>query len=219
MKSLKHPVFILCACIVLAVAALTAWLYPSVPPTIAVHWDIHGNVNGYGPRGFLFGEVLMMVAVLLLWLVLPGVSPQRFTVDTFTDTYWRIGLIVTGLLAFIQCMLLWAALSPAAPMERALAGGIAVFIGLLGNVMGKVRRNFWIGIRTPWTLGSERVWVATHRLAARTMVASAVLSLLGLFAGLPAAWCIGLPIAGILFPAVYSLWLYRRIEGGAARQG
>ncbi len=215
MKSLKHPVFILCACIVLAVAALTAGLYPSVPPTIAVHWDIHGNVNGYGPRGFLFGEVLMMAAVLLLWLVLPGVSPQRFTVDTFTDTYWRIGLIVTGLLAFIQCMLLWAALSPAAPMERALAGGIAVFIGLLGNVMGKVRRNFWIGIRTPWTLASDRVWYATHRMAAYTMVGSAALALAALLLGLPVWLGIALPIAGTLLPAAYSLLLYRRIEGHA----
>jgi uncharacterized membrane protein len=215
MKSLKHPVFILCACIVLAVAALTAWLYPSVPPTIAVHWDIHGNVNGYGPRGFLFGEVLMMAAMLLLWIVLPHLSPQRFTVDTFTDTYWRIGLIVTGLLAFIQCMLLWAALSPAAPMERWLAGGIAVFIGLLGNVMGKVRRNFWIGIRTPWTLASDRVWYATHRMAAYTMVGSAVLALAALLLGLPVWLCIVLPVAGTLLPAAYSLLLYRRIEGHA----
>jgi len=215
MKSLKHPVFILCACIVLAMAALTAFLYASVPPTIAVHWDIHGNVNGYGARGFLFGEVLMMAAVLLLWIVLPRVSPQRFTVDTFTDTYWRIGLIVTGLLAFIQCMLLWAALSPAAPMERWLAGGIAVFIGLLGNVMGKVRRNFWIGIRTPWTLASDRVWYATHRMAAYTMVGSAVLALAALLLGLPVWLCIVLPVGGTLLPAAYSLLLYRRIEGHA----
>jgi uncharacterized membrane protein len=90
---------------------------------------------------------------------------------------------------------------------------VAVFIGLLGNVMGKVRRNFWIGIRTPWTLASDRVWYATHRFAARTMVGSAALALAALLLGLPVWLCIGLPIAGTLLPAAYSLLLYRRIEG------
>lgn len=206
-------------CLLAAMAALTAWLYPQLPATIPLHWDLDGNVNGVGPRIFLVGHLGLMAAVLLLWALLPALSPRRFGVDTFATTYWHIGLIVVGMLAFFHVMLLWAALTQTAPVERFVAGGVAVFIGLLGNLMGKVRRNFWIGIRTPWTLASDRVWYATHRLAARTMVGSAVLSLLASAAGLPAALSIGLPIAGTLFPAAYSLLLYRRIEGGMAGQG
>lgn len=216
---MKNRILPACLLLILLCAALTALLYGRLPASVPIHWDIDGRVNGYGPRTMLIGHLGLMVLVVMLWTLMPALSPRRFQTKGFARTYWHIGLVVVGMLAFFQCTLLWGALSPTAPVERFVAAGVAVFIGLLGKLMGKVRRNFWIGIRTPWTLGSERVWVATHRLAARTMVASAVLSLLGLFAGLPAAWCIGLPIAGILFPAVYSLWLYRRIEGDAARQG
>jgi uncharacterized membrane protein len=97
-------------------------------------------------------------------------------------------------------------------MNRALFGGIAVFIGLLGNVMGKVRRNFWIGIRTPWTLASEKVWYSTHRFAGKTMVLGAILSLAGVVAGLPIGVCLALAIAGVLVPALYSLLVYKRLE-------
>jgi uncharacterized membrane protein len=103
------------------------------------------------------------------------------------------------------------------PMNRAMFGGLAVFIGLLGNVMGKVRRNFWIGIRTPWTLASERVWHSTHRFAAKTMVIGALLSLGGVFAGLPIPWCLALVMAGLLVPVLYSLVVYKRYPRGQCR--
>lgn len=213
---MKHRIVWLCIALVASMAVLTAFVYAALPATVAIHWDLHGNVNGVAPRAFLFCLVGLMAAVLLLWLWLPSLSPARFGVDSFFGTYWRVGLLVVRLLAFIHAMLLWGALSAAAPMQRALPAGVAVFIGLLGNVMGKLRRNFWVGIRTPWTLASERVWYATHRLAGKTMVGGALLSLAGSLAGLPLAWNIGVAIAGVLAPAAYSWWAYKRIEGHGA---
>jgi uncharacterized membrane protein len=153
-----------------------------------------------------------MIGFMLLWTVLPSLSPQRFKVEPFQPTYWFICLAVVAMLAYIQCVLLWAALAPAMAINRALVGGIAVFMALLGNVMGKVRRNFWIGIRTPWTLASERVWYATHRLAAKAMVATGLLSLAGVLVGLPMRLCIGLLVAGPVIPLIYSLLYYKRLE-------
>lgn len=213
---MKHRIVWLCIALVASMALLTAFVYAALPATVAIHWDLHGNVNGVVPRAFLFGHVALMAAVLLLWLWLPSLSPARFGVDGFFGTYWRVGLLVVGLLAFIHAMLLWGALSTAAPMQRALPAGIAVFIGLLGNVMGKLRRNFWVGIRTPWTLASERVWYTTHRLAGKTMVGGALLSLAGSLAGLPLGLTIGVAIAGVLAPALYSYRVYERIEGNGA---
>jgi uncharacterized membrane protein len=79
-------------------------------------------------------------------------------------------------------------------------------------VIGKVRRNFWLGIRTPWTLASERVWYATHRMAGKTMVGAGVLGLVALLVGLPEMLAIFLFIAGLLLPALYSLLYYKRLE-------
>ena len=66
--------------------------------------------------------------------------------------------------------------------------------------MGKVRRNFWVGIRTPWTLASEQVWYSTHRFAARTMVAGALLSLAATWMGLPLSFVSGWRLPARSFP-------------------
>jgi uncharacterized membrane protein len=209
---MRNRYLLWCALVVLATMAFTLALYAQLPARIPTHWNSQGQIDGYGPRHFVFLHTVFMVVFMLIWLALPSLSPNRFTVDTFNATYWHICLIVVALLGYIQCVLVWGAYSPAMPMNRALFGGIAVFIGLLGNVMGKVRRNFWIGIRTPWTLASEKVWYSTHRFAGKTMVLGAVLSLAGVVAGLPIGVCLALAIAGVLVPALYSLLVYKRLE-------
>jgi uncharacterized membrane protein len=213
---MKNRILQLCIALIVSMAAWTALVYAGLPALVAIHWDMAGTVNGVAPRAYLFGNIALMAAVLLLWCWLPALSPQRFGVGSFKGTYWRIGLLLLGMLAFIHAMLLWTALSPAAPASHMTAAGAAVFIGLLGNVMGKVKRNFWIGIRTPWTLASERVWYVTHRVAGKTMVGGAALALIGIFAGLPTPLCTAVAIAGVVAPALYSLIAYRRIEGGKA---
>lgn len=209
---MRNRYLLLCGLVVLATLAVTLALYSQLPARIPTHWNAQGEIDSYGPRYFVFWNTVFMVVVMLLWTVLPSLSPQRFTVDTFSATYWHICLIVVAMLGYIQCVLVWGAYSPAMSMNRALFGGLAVFIGLLGNVMGKVRRNFWIGIRTPWTLASEKVWYSTHRFAGKTMVLGAILSLAGVAAGLPISVCLTLVIAGVLVPAVYSLFVYKRLE-------
>jgi uncharacterized membrane protein len=209
---MKKRYWLMCALVVLATVAFTLALYPKLPATIPIHWDAAGKVNGYGPRSSVFLETVFMVMLMVLWPVLPSLSPKRFTVDTFDATYWHIGFVIVALLGYLQCVLVWAAYSPSMPMNRALFGGIAVSLGLLGNVMGKVRRNFWIGIRTPWTLASERVWYATHRFAAKSMVIGALLSLAGVFAGAPVWLCLAALLTGPILPAVYSLVIYKRFE-------
>lgn len=71
------------------------------------------------------------------------------------------------LMAYLYGSILWAGAGHAVSASRGIFGGICVFIAFLGNRMGKVRRNFFIGIRTPWTLGNERVSNATHRVAGK----------------------------------------------------
>ena len=94
---------------------------------------------------------------------------------------------------------------------RAMIGGMFLFFALLGNVMGKVRKNFYIGIRVPWTLASDRVWNDTHRLAAWLMVAGGILGFL-LVISVPFAWLIGVMLVTFLIPVVYSFVHYKALE-------
>lgn len=212
--AMKNRTLLLCIAIIVSMVVLTAFVVAGLPATVALHWNIDGAPDRFGPRAWLFGHLAINAAVLLLWVWLPTLSPRRFGVEGFMGTYWRIGLLVTLLLAAVHALVLWTALGHEVSASQALPAGAAIFIGLLCNVMGKVRRNFWIGIRTPWTLANERVWYATHRFAGKSMVAGAILSLAGLVAGGSRSLCLALLVGGVLAPALYSFWMQRRLERG-----
>jgi uncharacterized membrane protein len=205
--------YLLCSVlIIVATLAATLYAYPHLPERMPVHWDAHGDIDGYGPRAAIFIHTGVTLLLTALWLVLPRLSPQRFKVDQFQDTYWYSLMIVVALVSYLQMVSLWGAYTRTAEMGRPIIAGLAAFAALLGNVIGKVRRNFWLGIRTPWTLANERVWYSTHRLAAKSMVVGGLLSLAAIIVGLPAVLAFGLLIAGFLVPVPWSLIYYKRLE-------
>jgi uncharacterized membrane protein len=108
-------------------------------------------------------------------------------VAAFAATAWVYGLL------------------PGVVPTRWNAAGMAIACVLPGNVLGKVRRNFWLGVRTPWTLADERVWYATHRLAARTMVGGGLLALVMTLGGLPEFWTVVVLMLAGMLPAAWSL--------------
>ena len=209
---MKHRYLLLSLVVTLASLAFTAWLYPDLPHRIPIHWNHDGLADGFGPRAVLFVHTGLMIGVMLLWWTLPQVSPARFSVARFAPTFWYGCLMAVAMLAYVQCIHAWAVHRGGVDMARTMLTGIALFCALTGNVMGKVRRNFWLGVRTPWTLANERVWYATHRLAARSMVAGAALALLLLLAHAPSMLVVGVLMAALLVPAAFSLVYYKRLE-------
>lgn len=195
--------------------AATLLVWQQLPERVPVHWSLAGAADAWRPRGWLFAPPAVLLLAALLWRVLPGVSPARFGVDGFERTWWFCGIAVSVLLAAIHGMLLWGTLGGAMAIETVLPAGLGLFVVLVGNVMGKVRRNFWLGVRTPWTLADERVWYATHRLAGKTMVTGGLLAIVFAAAGLPPAAAIGVLLPGTLAPAAYSLLAYRRLMRAA----
>jgi uncharacterized membrane protein len=143
---------------------------------------------------------------------LPWLSPNKFEVESFCATYLYIMIVIVALLAYCQLLVLISALGMVLDVSRALEGGVCLLIVLLGNVMGKVRRNFYVGVRTPWTIANEQVWNATHRFAAKTFFAGGLLGLVAVILRAP-FW---LPITAILIaalaPVIYSLVFYKQLE-------
>ena len=208
---MSRPYWIIAGLLTLTAWALAAWLYPSLPQRMPTHWNIKGTVDGWGDKSWAtFLMPGMMIAFLILFAFLPALSPKHFEVDSFRSTYLYIMVLITGLFAYMNGVILLATWQEvrAGPrfmdIGRALIGGIFLFIAFLGNVMGKVRKNFYIGIRVPWTLASDRVWNDTHRLAAWVMVAAGVIGFLLVIAGASPIVAIGLLIGSMLIPIVYS---------------
>jgi uncharacterized membrane protein len=143
---------------------------------------------------------------------LPWLSPRNFAVESFRATYDYVFCIVTALFLYLQVVILWSQFAGGTLADRWLTGGMFLFFALVGNVLGKVRSNFWMGVRTPWTLASERVWNQTHRVAAWVFVVVGLAGFVAALVGVPPVVCFALLIAGALAPVVYSLVLYKRLE-------
>jgi len=97
-------------------------------------------------------------------------------------------------------------------LNRAFFAGLFLFFGLMGNVLGKVRKNFYIGIRVPWTLASDRVWNDTHRLGAWVMVAAGVIGFVLTIFGAPIWVPIVVLVGSMSIPLIYSFVHYKALE-------
>lgn len=159
------------------IVAALAW--GSTPDRVPVHWNWQGEVDRHG--GKVEGMLLlpaMTLGIYLLFLVLPRMDPARANYEKFAWTYGIFRLVFTVSMALIYGVMLLSA--NGYPVDTALVmpvivGGLLVVIG---NFMGKLRPNWFIGIRTPWTLASQRSWTRTHRMGGRLFVLCGLLLML-----------------------------------------
>ena len=205
--------FLIGFALLVACLLATAILYPHLPSQIPTHWNAQGQVDHYGAKWtLLVVNPAIMLGMLGMFAVLPWLSPRHFEVDTFRATYLYIMLVFLAFFAYFHGLELWGAVSGHVQISKAILGGICLLFALLGNVLGKVRRNFYIGIRTPWTIAEERVWNATHRFAAKTFVIGGFVALVLALAGAPFWGPLIALMAGAVVPAVYSLVYYKQLE-------
>lgn len=189
------------------------WLYPSLPDKVPTHWNWKGEADGWSSKPV--GAFLLPGLTVVLWLVflaLPWLSPRGFKIEPFRATYNLIVLLVLALMAYIHVVALQAALHPRLDVARALIGGIFLLFGGIGLLLDRVKRNFWVGIRTPWTLASEEVWERTHRVSARLYALMGFLGAVAIWLGASPALCFVCLLVVVLVPVVYSLVLYKQME-------
>jgi len=201
-----------CLAISLVPIVLTLAMYAQLPDRIPVHFNSQGQADGWGPPTVAIGFAFVPLALTLLFMLLPWLSPRRFETEFFASAWWTAANIIVGLVALLPLCLLWGAFNGYAVSTRWLLGAVAVSLVLLGNLMGKLRRNFWLGIRTPWTLTSEQVWYQTHRMGGKVIVICALLAVATLIAGLPEGVAVAFLAAAVLIPVGYSLVCYKRLE-------
>ena len=151
-------------CLIAVACVTTAIAYPRLPLRVPTHWDIHLQPNQYGPRWvlWLLGPGLMAGVTLFTYLG-PWLSPRRFELDSFRSTWRQLMLLLFCMIGYIYAAMLLAGVRQGIDAGRMILGGVCFIMVLMGNLMGKVRKNFYIGVRTPWTLTSDHVWNATHR--------------------------------------------------------
>ena len=198
----------------LAALGFAIVVYPSLPAQVPTHWGLDGQVDDYTAK--MPGAFLSPVLGLGIWLLLVGlrrIDPRSRNYERFDDTFWLIGNALGVFMAGMTVATLGYALGWPIDIERVVLGGVGLLLLVLGNVMPRLRSNFWMGVRTPWTLSSDQVWRDTHRVAGRTMVAGGLITLVALL--FPAEYRIWIALGGFVIagfvPVVYSYVLWRRL--------
>jgi len=185
--------------------------YPRLPEQVASHWNAQGQVDDYTPRfwGVALMPLICIATTLLLWW-LPSIDPLKANIQTFRPTYNLFVVVMVLYFLYVYAATLAVNLGVPLNMSVALVPAFAGLSYLMGVLVSNARRNFFIGIRTPWTLSSDSVWDQTHRRGGRLFKWSVPVILLGLLFPSRAFAFLIAPLLGIsLYLYIYSYWLYR----------
>jgi len=210
--STNNTSIIVLALIAIAVIA-GALLWNQLPELMASHWNVNNEVDGYISK---FSGVFMMPLVTLgmfaLFLVLPNIDPLKANIAQFRGAFNLFIVLITVFMLYVHGLtLVWNLGYQNFEMGGAMMPFMGILFIFIGYMLRQAKRNFFIGIRTPWTLSSDTVWEKTHRLGSVLFILSGALAFAGSFlGGMTAFWLLIVPLMGTtLFLVVYSYILYR----------
>lgn len=205
---------IVSAIFVAIAVGVAIWLYPHLPAAVPSHWDLHNHVNGTMPRFWAaVFPALSVLGLVVLSVVLPAISPRQFAIRPFAGAWGVLMLVAQGFVLVIGLGVLLAGAGHAVSVPTITMLAVGVLYMLLGNYMGKLRRNFFIGIRTPWTLASDAVWERTHRVGGRLFVLGGLVAIVAALVD-PAPWLLLIVVLAVLLIAAgYSYFVHLQLEG------
>jgi len=190
-----------------------AVLWNQLPERMASHWNANDEVDGYISKFWgVFLMPLITLGMLVLFLVLPGIDPLKANIAQFRKSFNIFIVLIVAFMLYIHGLTLaWSLGYQDFKMSAAMLPFLGVLFIAIGWMLKKAKRNFFIGIRTPWTLSSDSVWDKTHQLGSILFMASGALAIVGgFFGGATAFWLMFVPLIGSsLFLVVYSYVLYR----------
>ena len=180
-----------------------------MPDVVVTHWNVHGQADGWGSKWTILILMPIVQGVMgLLTVAIPLMSPKDRRPGPVQG--WVMTLLA-AMMAAIHAVLVLKTAGAAFDAGRLLLGVIFAFWMPLGNVMGKIRPNPYSGIRTPWTLGDDRVWHASHRAAGRLWFFGGAIGLLLALVGVPMAILVAYLVVLSLAPLPQSYMIYRSL--------
>lgn len=208
----KNTTTLILSCIAISVLA-GVFYYPVLPERMASHWSASGEADGY--MGKFWGTFLLpflMAAFFIAYAVIPRIDPMSGNIDAFRSHYNLFWVALSGFFFIVFAFVLAWNLGYRFNIAYVMLPGIAALFFVIGAILEHSKRNWFFGIRTPWTLSSDAVWEKTHRLGGKLFKLTALIALGGLLIGGDAM------VYAILFPAigtslvtiVYSYIAFRR---------
>jgi uncharacterized membrane protein len=209
----KKTLILIGAFIAVSIAA-SLILSGRMPETMATHWDELGQANGYSSKTFgLFFTPAMQLGLAALLFFVPMIDPRRENIRKFRGIYNGFLAIIMGFFTYVHVLSLAWNLGIKVDFMTWMIPAFAVLFFAAGSMISRAEPNFFIGIRTPWTLSDNTVWQKTHAVGGWAFKASAVISLLGMLFPGQTIWFMLVPVmASALGLVVYSYVVYRQLH-------
>jgi len=203
------PIMILMAMVVIAV-----FFYKKMPEMVPSHWNFQGEIDSYMNRN-LFVLLIpgISVGIYLFMTFLPFIDPLKRNVQKFANVYLWMKTIIIGFLAFLFFLITYISVSGKLffPVGLAVTLSVGIMMILLGMIMPLIKKNYFIGIRTPWTIDSEEVWDITHKRAKFAFIVGGAIMILGGIFEAVTSWFFLVAILALLWPVVDSYFVHRKI--------
>ena len=188
------------------------YFYPQMPAKIASHWNARGQVNGYMSKPWgLFFLPLMLAAIVLLFIAIPRIDPLKANIEKFRRYYdGFIVLFSIFMLSIYFQLILWNVGIKLSP-NTIFPVGIGLLFFYIGILCENAKRNWFIGIRTPWTLSNEEVWKKAHKIGGKLFKVAGIIALLGVLSPNYAVFFILVPaISIVVYVFIYSYLEYQK---------
>ena len=191
---------------------VSIYSYPQMPEKVASHWNAQGQVNGYMPKFWgLFLAPFILVGLALLFAAIPRIDPLKENIQKFRKYYdGFIILFFIFMLSIHFQIILWNLGIRISP-NVIIPISIGILFFYIGVLCENAKRNWFIGIRTPWTLSSERVWEKTHKVGGKLFKIAGVIAFIGVFFQNYALFFILIPaVLTAIYTIVYSYIQYQK---------
>ncbi|MEK6945532.1 MAG: SdpI family protein [Nanoarchaeota archaeon] len=194
--------------------ALSVCSYQVFPNKIASHWNAQGMADSYTNKFWgLFLIPIISLGVFLLFLLIPVLDPLRKNISKFRRYFDTFTVIIILFFLYLHILTILFNLGIRFNFTLMLMPALAILIFYSGILIENAKRNWFVGIRTPWTLSSDKVWNKTHEVGGRLFKASAVIMLLGIFFPKYSIFFIIVPLLfSALFSFIYSYYVYKKLR-------
>ncbi|MDD2731953.1 MAG: SdpI family protein [Candidatus Pacebacteria bacterium] len=191
------------------------FIYPNLPERLPSHWNIYGEVDSWVDKNFaVFFFPCLTLFIYLLMTFLPLIDPLRENYYQFRGPYFIFRTSFVVFLTGLYLYTFWAAFNTELNINYFILPALSLFFIIIGLFLPKIKRNYFVGIRTPWTIHSEEVWDKTHRFGGKVFIVVGVVALISVLMPLYSFWIfIVSALLGAFTPIVYSYIIFKKIKG------
>jgi len=198
--------------IILISFIIGGYFYPQMPEKVASHWNAQGKVDDYMSKGWgLFLMPLMSVGFFLLFMLIPKIDPLKENIKKFRKYFDGFIVLLILFLFYVYLLTVFWNIGLRFNMSQLMTPAMGILFYYCGVLIENAKRNWFIGIRTPWTLSSETVWDKTHKIGSKLFKAAGIVAFLGILFPKQAIFFVIIPVILVtVYTLIYSYFEYQK---------